>query len=219
MPVSEGLEISDRDVRFISSLVSSLGKLPGGDWLVLTLSGRFSHVQAAAFGVRTLFAWVISGPLESCHHQCLRAVLGYPASAAAERLDGTLKLRFCTTVFTRRFPTSSLLPSSLSPSVLLWSGRGVGRRYAATSDSLLDGRGNFGKQVRLGGCASQPFSSASGWVRLRRVSVEPASAGVPAGQSSRRSWCTGSCIRARMIRHACVIQSEGSWTVGNDVLK
>ena len=42
---------------------------------------------------------------ESCHHQCLKAVcgvLGYPAGAAAELLDGTLKLRHCTTVFTKR---------------------------------------------------------------------------------------------------------------------
>ena len=40
--------------------------------------------------------------LESCHHQCLRAVcglLGYRAGAAAELLEGSLKLRYCTTPF------------------------------------------------------------------------------------------------------------------------
>ena len=42
-----------------------------------------------------------SRPLASCHHHCLQAVckvLGYPEGAAAELLDGTLKLRYCTTV-------------------------------------------------------------------------------------------------------------------------
>ena len=48
-----------------------------------------------------------SRPLESCHHQCLKAVcevLGYPRGSALELLDGTLKLRHCTTLFTMRFP-------------------------------------------------------------------------------------------------------------------
>ena len=42
-----------------------------------------------------------SRPLESCHHQCLKAVcevLGYPKGSVLELLDGTLKLRHCTTV-------------------------------------------------------------------------------------------------------------------------
>ena len=37
-----------------------------------------------------------SRPLESCHHQCLKAVcgvLGYPSGAAAELLDGTLTIQ------------------------------------------------------------------------------------------------------------------------------
>ena len=48
-----------------------------------------------------------SRPLESCHHQCHSAVCGvpgYPKGSAAELLDGSLKLRFCTTVFTKQFP-------------------------------------------------------------------------------------------------------------------
>ena len=52
-----------------------------------------------------------SRPLESCHHQCQKAVcdvLGYPRGSALELLDGTLKLRHCTTLFTMRFPPWSL---------------------------------------------------------------------------------------------------------------
>ena len=48
-----------------------------------------------------------SRPLQSCHHQCLKAVcgfLGYPVGAAAELLDGTLKLRCCSSSFSKRFP-------------------------------------------------------------------------------------------------------------------
>ena len=39
-----------------------------------------------------------SRPLESCHHQCLKAVNGvleYPKGSASDLLDGTLKLRHC----------------------------------------------------------------------------------------------------------------------------
>ena len=47
-----------------------------------------------------------SRPLEGCHHQCLQAVcgvLGYPRGAAMELLDGTLKLRHCTRLFSKNF--------------------------------------------------------------------------------------------------------------------
>ena len=33
---------------------------------------------------------------------------GYPEGSAAELLDGTLKLRYCTDIFTMRFPPCSL---------------------------------------------------------------------------------------------------------------
>ena len=65
--------------------------------------------------------------------------LGSPAGAAAQLLDGTLKLRCCTTIFTKRF----------HPWVLPRFGDGVGKRYAVTSDFLMDCRSNFGKRVRL----------------------------------------------------------------------
>ena len=72
-----------------------------------------------------------SRPLESCHHQCLKAVcgvLGYPQGSAAELLDGTLKLRYCTTLFTMRFPPWSL------PRV----GTGDGNRQFVAPGHLLD---------------------------------------------------------------------------------
>ena len=70
-----------------------------------------------------------SRPLESCHHQCLKAVcgvLGYPKGSALELLDGTLKLRHCTDLFTKRF-----LPWSLP-----WVGSGDGKRHFVSTDHL-----------------------------------------------------------------------------------
>ena len=54
-----------------------------------------------------------------------------------ELLDGTLKLRYCTEVFTMRFPPWSL------PRV------GSGKRQSITPGHLLDAGGNLGKRIRL----------------------------------------------------------------------
>ena len=143
-------------------------------------------------------------------HQCLSAVcgvLGYPEGSAAELLDGSLKLRYCTTVLPSSFPLG-----------------GVGNRRVVTSGNLLDCGGNSGKRVRLirktrPGALSlvsldPGHSTPRRWKRMRSPSsegvgsevgvldevcswrsLEPAfgrnRVGVPAGQSSQRGWCTG----------------------------
>ena len=66
-------------------------------------------------------------------------VLGYPKGSAAELLDGTLKLRYCTTLFTTRFP----------PWSLPWVGNGGGKRQVGTAGHLSDPGGNLVKRVRL----------------------------------------------------------------------
>ena len=83
-----------------------------------------------------------SRPLEPCDHQCLTAVcdvLGYPKGSPLELLDGTLKLRHCTDLFTKRLPPWSL------PRV----GSGIGIRYGITPGHSSDAGGNSGKRVRL----------------------------------------------------------------------
>ena len=130
MLVSEGIEIG-QGCQLISSLVGALGKLPDG-------VGRFLPCRVGSHMSRLRhLGWehcshgLTSRPLESCHHQCLKAVcgiFGYPAgaaAAAAELLDGTLKLRYCNTVFTKRFPSG------------FYQGR-IGKRGAVTSDHLLN---------------------------------------------------------------------------------
>ena len=52
-----------------------------------------------------------------------------------ELLDGTLKLRHCTDVFTTRFPP--------------WSGIVGGKRQSITPGYLLEAGSNVGKRVRL----------------------------------------------------------------------
>ena len=113
VPVSKGIEIR-QGCQFISSLVGALGKLPGGvgRFLPCPVGTHMSRLRHLVWGQCS--HGLTSRPLESCHHQCLKAVcgvLGYPAGAAAELLDGTLKLRYCTTVFTNRFPPGFFLSS------------------------------------------------------------------------------------------------------------
>ena len=79
-----------------------------------------------------------SRPLESCHHQfqAVCGVLGYPEGSALELLDGTLKLRYCTEVFTMRFPPWSL------PRV----GYGGGKRQFVDTDHLPDAGSTVGEK-------------------------------------------------------------------------
>ena len=75
VPVSEGIEIR-QGCQFISSLVRALAKLPGGIGRFLpggigSYMSRLRHLgwNQCSHGPKT-------GPLESCHHQCLEAVCG-----------------------------------------------------------------------------------------------------------------------------------------------
>ena len=105
-PVSEGAEIR-QGCQFLSSLVRALAKLPGGlrRFLPCSIGSYMSRLRH--LGWNQCSHGLTSRPLESCHHQCLKAacgVLAYPEGSAAELLDGTLKLRCSTTVFTKSFP-------------------------------------------------------------------------------------------------------------------
>ena len=105
VPVAEGIEIR-HGCQFLRSLVRALAKLPGGlgRFLPCKVGSHMSRLRH--LGWNQCSHGLTSGPMESCHHQCLKAVcefLGYPNGSALELLDGTLKLRHCTEVFTMRF--------------------------------------------------------------------------------------------------------------------
>ena len=108
VPVSEAIEIR-HGCQYISSLVRALAKLPDA-------TGRFMPCGVGSHMSRLRH---LGRPLESCHHQCLKAacgVLGYPKGSAAELLDGL---------------------------------RGDSKRKGVTSAHLIDARSSFGKRVRL----------------------------------------------------------------------
>ena len=171
---SEGIEIR-HGCLFISSLVRALGKLPGG-------LGRFLPCQVGTHLSRLRhLGWsqcshgLTSRPLEYCHHLCLSAicgVLGYPGGSAAELLDGALKLRCCTTPFSKRFPTRSLPPV----------GNGRIRSLGVATGHSLDEGSNVVKRVRLTrkthvGVSSvynpdQGHSTPRRWKRLRPLSLK-----------------------------------------------
>ena len=110
VPVSEGIEIR-HGCEFLSGLVRALAKLPGGlgRFLLCRIGSHMSRLRH--LGWNQCSHGLTSRPLESCHHQCHKAVcglLGYPKGSASELLDGTLKLRHCTALFTVRFLPWSL---------------------------------------------------------------------------------------------------------------
>ena len=137
VPVSEGIEIR-HGCQFLSSLLRALCKLPGGlsRFMPCNLGSHLSRLRHV--GWNQCSHGLNSRPLESCHHQCLKAlcgVLGYPKGSALELLDGTLKLRHCTDLITKRF-----LPWPL-PRV----GSGVGKRHFVTTNHHPDA-GSSGKK-------------------------------------------------------------------------
>ena len=152
-------------------LPSCLGGL--GRFLPCGLGSHMSRLRH--LGWNQCSHGLTSRPLESCHHQCLKAVcgvLGYPKGSALELLDGTLKLRHCTEVFTMRFPPWSL------PRV----GIGGGKRQSVTPGYPLDAGSNMGKRVRLTiktrpgdtfhGIPDQGHPTPRRWKRLRSPSSE-----------------------------------------------
>ena len=141
VPVSEGIEIR-HGCQFISSLVRALAKLHGGSGRFLPCRLRSHMSRLRHLGWSQCSHGLASRPLESCHHQCLKAVCGvweYLKGSASELLDGTLKLRHCTTLVTMRFP----------PWSLPWVGNGGGKRQFITPGHQPDEGSNAGKRVRL----------------------------------------------------------------------
>ena len=183
VPVSEGIEIR-HGCQFISSLVRALGKLPGGlvRFLPCQVGSHLSRLRH--LGWNQCSHGLTSRPIESCHHLCLSAicgVLGYPRGSAAELLDGVLKLRCCTTPFSKRFPTWSLPPV----------GHGRIRSLDVATGHAVGGGGNMVKRVRLTrkthssvtpvNIPDQGHSTPRRWKRLRLPSSEGVGgeAGVP----------------------------------------
>ena len=75
VPVSEGIEIR-HGCQFISSLVRAFAKLPGGLGRFLPCRIGLNMSRLRHLGWNQCSHGLSSRPLESCHHQCLKAVCG-----------------------------------------------------------------------------------------------------------------------------------------------
>ena len=196
-PVSEGIQIR-QGCQFISSLFRALGKLSGGvgRFIPCVVGGHMSRLRH--LGWLQCSHGLTSRPLESYHHACLRAMcdlLGYPCGAAAELLDGTLKLRYCTSTFSTKLSpwsipgvhgrsgvgncTTTPGGSGEVQSVRVWLTRKsqpelVHRSLVVKVRTLgIQCRGDgkialpfLRRSGERGGRASQSFSSTWGWVRF-----------------------------------------------------
>ena len=141
VPVSEGTEIR-HGCQFLSSLVQALAKLLGGIGRFLPCGVGSRMSRSRHLGWNQCSHGLTSRPLESCRRQCLKAlcgVLGYLNGSALELLDGTLKLRHCTGIFTQRLPSWSLRRV----------GNGAGKRWDVTPGHSSHDRSSTVKRVRL----------------------------------------------------------------------
>ena len=96
--------------------------------------------------------------------------LGYPRGSAAELLDGVLKLRCCTTPFSQRFPTWSLLPVGQGRirSLEVATDHAVGRDMVKRVRLTRKTRGSVTPVI----IPDQGHSTPRRWKRLRPSSSE-----------------------------------------------
>ena len=94
--------------QFLHSLFRALGHLPGGLARFIPCQpsahyARLSHLDWGRYG-----HGLSSRPRESCDHQFLTPLLdffGYPDGAVTELYNGTLKLRYSSTPFSKKLPS------------------------------------------------------------------------------------------------------------------
>ena len=141
VPVSEGIEIR-HGCQFVSSLVRALATLPGGigGFLPCGVGSHMSRLRH--LGWNQCPHGLTSGPLETCHHQSLKAVCGvlvYPK-----------RISFGASGW---HPEAPILYYSFCHAFSPWSlprvGNGGGKRQSVTPGHLLDESGQVGKRVRL----------------------------------------------------------------------
>ena len=146
--------------QFLHSLFRALGHLPG-------CLARFIPCQPSAHYARlSHLGWgryghgLSSRPRESCDHQFLTPLLnffGYPDGAVTELFHGTLKLRYSSSPFSKKFPSWSV---STLPGCLPVVGPGPGPSvHFLVHDPVLE---RPAKRLRITGKSSalrrEPFS-------------------------------------------------------------
>ena len=112
--------------QFLHSLIRALGHLPGCLSRFIPCHPGAHHARLSHLGWGRYGHGLTSRPRESCDHRFLTPLLdffGYPDGAVTELFSGTLKLRYSSTPFSKKFPS---WPVSSVPSCLPVVGPGPG---------------------------------------------------------------------------------------------
>ena len=91
-----------------SLLFRALGHLPGGLARFIPCQPSAHYARLSHLGWGRYGHGLSSRPRESCDHQFLTPLLdffGYPDGAATELFNGTLKLRYSSSPFSKKFPS------------------------------------------------------------------------------------------------------------------
>ena len=97
--------------QFLHSLFRALGHLPGGLARFIPCQPSAHYARLSHSGWERYGHGLSSRPRESCDLQILAPLLdffGYPDGAATELFNGTLKLRYSSTPFSKKFPCWSV---------------------------------------------------------------------------------------------------------------
>ena len=94
--------------QFLHSLFRALGHLPGGLARFIPCQPSAHCARLSQLGGGRYGHGLSSRPRESCDHQFLTPLLnffGFPDGAVTELFNGTLKLRYSSTPFSKKFPS------------------------------------------------------------------------------------------------------------------
>ena len=94
--------------QFLHSLFRALGHLPGGLARFIPCQPSAHYARLSHLGWGRYGHGLSSRPRESCDHQFLTPLLhffGYPDGAVTELFNGTLKLRYSSTPFSKKLPS------------------------------------------------------------------------------------------------------------------
>ena len=112
VPAGPSIDIC-RSCRFLGAMLRALGGLPGGLGRFLPCRLGANHCRLWSVGWERCGHGLTSRPLEASGTGFLDDLLslfGYPSGSGQSLVDGSLRMRYCSTSFSRKKPTWGYLP-------------------------------------------------------------------------------------------------------------